>query len=383
MAKSHRPEYTTSLNWFETSGATYPGFRPAEHTRVALIDGELAGVLRVNTEVIRLGEARLKMGGLGWVSTAAEHRHKGVATALVRATLHYMASHGYHVSMLFGIPNFYHRFGYTTTLADYFVTLHTDEAARASTQYVLTRAVKPGDIPALQRIHTANDAGVACSLLRSAAHLTNKWHKIKDAEVLTNTQGRILAYVIAKPEGDAFFVSEAGIDSPAAAPALIARCALRAKDAMLPSLRFALPPDHAVSRALRDYESIHEARLSRERGGMMTFVDLGEALENLLPEWEALLAGTVIAGLRTEVTLVVDQETFRVRANRGALDVTRGTGLNKFSLTPQELVHLATGYLHVEDVLERKRRLITADGRALLSAIFPKRDPYVHLLDRF
>src|SRR5262245_30394386 len=96
MARSHRPEFSESLNWFETTGATYPGFRPAEHTRVALIDGELAGALRLTTEVIRLGEARLKMGGLGWVATADEHRHKGVATALIRATLNYMAAHGYH-----------------------------------------------------------------------------------------------------------------------------------------------------------------------------------------------------------------------------------------------------------------------------------------------
>ena len=137
------------------------------------------------------------------------------------------------------------------------------------------------------------------------------------------------------------------------------------------------------SRALRDYESIHEARLSRERGGMMTFIDMGEALESFLPEWEALLAGTVLAGLRTEVTLVADRETFRVRSNRGALDITRGAGLNKFSVSPQELVHLAAGYLHFEDILQRKRRLISVDGRALLAAIFPKRDPYVHLLDRF
>jgi len=102
-----------------------------------------------------------------------------------------------------------------------------------------------------------------------------------------------------------------------------------------------------------------------------------------LPEWEARLTETGLAELRVETTLLIGRESFRVRANRGAIDVTRSTGANKLSISVQELVHLATGYLHLDEVFQRKRRLINADARSLLAAIFPKRNPYVHLLDRF
>jgi len=382
MARAHRPEFAATMHWFETSGATYPGFHP-EHTRVALVDGELAGALRLTTEVIRLGEARLKMGGLGWVATAQEHRHKGVASALVQGTLRYMRSHGYHVSMLFGIPNFYHRFGYTTTLADYFITLDAAEAARVSTQYVLARPVKPGDLSALQRMHNANDTSVACSLLRSSAHLTNRWQKVKDAEVLTNARGKMIAYAIARPEEGALLVTEAGIDSPLTGPALVAHCARRAQEALLGSVRFAIPPDHTLARVLRQYESTHEARLCRERGGMMAFVDLGETLESLVPEWEARIADSALATIHAEATLLINDEAWRIRAHRGALDVSSGAGANKFSVSAQELMQLVTGYAHIADILNARRRLITADGHAFLAALFPKRDPYVHMLDRF
>ena len=46
-------------------------------------------------------------------------------------------------------------------------------------------------------------------------------------------------------------------------------------------------------------------------------------------------------------------------------------------------MHLVTGYFHVEDILAKRRRMITAEARALLEVTFPKRDPYVWQFDRF
>ena len=46
-------------------------------------------------------------------------------------------------------------------------------------------------------------------------------------------------------------------------------------------------------------------------------------------------------------------------------------------------MRLLTGYSHFEDVFQQERRLIAADARAFLAAIFPKRNPYVHTFDRF
>ena len=67
----------------------------------------------------------------------------------------------------------------------------------------------------------------------------------------------------------------------------------------------------------------------------------------------------------------------------GAVDVAETTGKNKFSVSRTDLMKLLTGYSHFDDVFGRERRLVTADARAFLSAIFPKRNPYVHTFDRF
>ncbi len=382
MAKAHVPNYFSSMNWLESSAVAYPGFR-LEHTRVAFRDGEIAGALRLTTDTIRLGEARLKMGGLGWVTTDPKHRHRGVCSALLEDTLDYMRAHGYHVSMLFGIPNFYHRFGYATTLAEYAVLVDVSELPADAPRAYRIRPIKPGDIPAVQRIHRDNNADVPCSLIRSGAHFTNKWNRIEHARVLTNDQGKVLGYVVAH-RADAYYdVTEAGIESPEVARDLLANCARAAQESFCTRVRFDLPPEHPLAHVLAQYESVHETRLTRERGGMMTFVDVAESLENLVPEWEARIALGGMSEMNVETTLVVENAGYRVRSHRGAIDVTPAMGENKFSLSRVELMRLVAGYVYFEDVFHERRRLVPPEAYRLLAAIFPKRNPYVHLFDRF
>lgn len=382
MAKAHTENYFSAMRWFENVGSGYPGLR-REDTRVAYRNGELAGALRVTSDTIRIGEARLKMGGLGWVTTAPHHRHRGVCTALINDTLRYLRDRRHHVSMLFGIPNFYHRFGYTTTLAEYVIVVNPVEGLASLGPALRCRPVKPGDIPAIQKIHAANDVDVSCSLLRSAAHLTNKWDRFQYAQVFTDDRGKVVAYVLAVPLHNHLRVEEVGVATAEASAAVFRRCAEQAREDFFGLIRFLTPPDHPFARFLLQYASIHETRVVREQGGMMTFVDLPEALESMIPEWERRLEDTPLRDGRCEITLVVDRETYRVRATKGAIDITPSSGKNKLAVTSTELMELVVGYRHIDDLLEAHPRLLTQEARRLLSVLFPKRNPYVWTLDRF
>lgn len=382
MAKAHEHRYFSSLRWLETSGAGYPGFRP-EHTRIALWKDEVAGALRISTDTVRIGEARLKMGGFGWVATAPRHRHKGICTALMTDALAYLAHHGYHVSMLFGIPNFYRRFGYVTALADYAIVIDVLEASSVSLDGCRVRGVKPGDIAAIQKIHAGGDAEVPCSLLRGAAHITNKWDRFKAARVFTDPQGKVLAYALPHSEKDCLVVEEVGAVSPEFFRVLLAQCSAMASESLVGRIRFLVPPSHPFAHFLLQYDSTHETKLSREGGGMMALVDVGEALENMIPEWESLLDRSAWRSERTEVTLVVDNRPYRLRANRGAIDVAQSAGRNKFALERGELMQLIAGYRYLDDILQTERRLMTAESKQLLAILFPKRSPCVWPFDRF
>lgn len=382
IAKTFAIDYFAAMRWLESRGAGYPGHR-REHTRIAMWNGELAGALRINSETIRIGEARLKTGGLGWVTTIPRHRKKGVATALVLDALDYMRPRNYHMSMLFGIPNFYHRFGFTVTLAEHNTAIETAEAVRGGKNRLRVRLAKPGDIPAIQKLHAAGDTATACSLLRSSAHITSQWEHWKHARVLTNGQGRVMGYFHGAREADQYLVKEAGLaDRPMAADILSA-CAKLAAEEALGHIRFQMPPNHALARFLLQYKTIHEMRILGIPYGMMAFVNIGEALESLMPEWENLLESSALRDQRIETTLLVDGEAYRIRANKCAIDVAQTIGSNKITLTKHNLMHLVTGYRHPEDILDEKRRMLTPQARNLIQTIFPKRNPYVWLLDRF
>ena len=382
MAKEHGRNFHTSIDWLNTHSKTYPGFQ-REHTRIAYIDDEIAGALRLTTDTVRIGEARLKMGGLGWVTTVPRHRKKGVCTALMNDTLDYMARHQYHVSMLFGIPNFYHRFGYTTTLADYRIKVESLDTADEGAPVMRFREAKPGDIQAIQKIHHLNDGEVSCSLIRSEAHITNKWDPFKSAKVLINDEGKVEGYVWPQVDDDHLMIHEAGAAHEEAFHEVMAYCNQVARDSFKPSIHFSLPPEHPFAHYLTRYASIHERKLQREEGGMMRFIDVPEALESMLPEWESRLQNSLLREFRCEITLMTDDRSFCVHANRGAIDVLPGMGKNKFSVTDTELIQLVTGYVHLDGVYRKQARLVNSHGKALLNILFPKRNPYVYTFDRF
>lgn len=382
MAKVHNVDYFNTLDWLQTAGASYPGFH-REHLRMAFWGGELAGALRINMETIRLGEARLKMGGFGWVTTAPRHRNKGVARALMLDSMRYLREQQCHVSMLFGIPNFYHRFGFATTISDYATVVRVPAVADVDHTCYRMRLGKPGDIGAIQRMHNANDTEVACSIVRSSAHITNQWERWKDVRVLTDKEGTLIAYFLARVAADELLVDESGVTSRDAALAVLHASGALAREACVPRIRLHMPPPHPLTRHLLEYQSVHEMRVDRNGSGMMAFVCLDEALESLLPEWEGRLQQHAAREHRTEVTLLVDNAPYRVRANRGALDIANTPGKNKFSVSANELMHLVTGYRFLDDVYHLQRRIITAEARELLTVLFPKRYPFVWPVDRF
>ncbi len=382
MAKSFGPNYFTLTQHLDNVLARYPGFQ-TEHTRIALKNGQTAGTLRITTDTIRIGEARLKMGGFGWVAVNDAFRKQGIASRLIEDGLEYMRNHSYHVSMLFGVVDFYHRFGFTTMLSDYVTAISVLEAENADHEPHRVRQGKPGDIQAIHKIHNQDESDMACSIVRSTAHMTNQWERWKPVQVLTNEKGKVRGYFLPRIENSDLIIDELGIAGHDTCGALLHAVAQFSRAHHASQIRIAAPPTHPFMKYLMRFESRYEMHVKRNRDGMMAIINMGETLESMIPEWESQLTRSSLYSERAEVTLLVDKKPFRIRATRGAIDVAPQSGDNKVTLSQGEFSQLLCGYRYLDEVLATRRRLVTPQGRSLLEVLFPKRTPFVWTMDHF
>jgi predicted acetyltransferase len=382
MAKGARYDAKRLRHWLEEAGTGYPGYE-REHTRLAVREGKLVGALRLFSETARVGEARLRVGGLGFLAAAPDGGGDSVTAALLVNSLHYLRTHDYQLALTFAVSSTYRRQGFSVVFPDYSIAMEAVDAACLLPEPYRVRTAKPGDIPILQRLHGANDAGVACSLLRTQAHIRNRWNEWQDAAVLTDTQGKVMAYYVVKPSSEGFLVDEVAADSEDSCRCTLAAIAQAAARAGYSRLRIVAPPGHAFARFLRQYPSVHQMHVMRSGGAAVALVSAAETLEGLIPEWESLIARHAVRESRAKFTLVVEGRSYRVRANRGAVDVAAQAGQNKLSLTLYELTALVVGAMGAEEVLAQNPRLLRPEARELFYALFPKRVPFIWPRDRF
>ena len=154
---------------------------------------------------------------------------------------------------------------------------------------------------------------MAASSVRGA-HFTNKSGSVcAEASVLTDQQGKVVAYYLPRDGGDHLAIDEVGVAEGGACAGVLGACAALANDKGVPKLRFHVPPPHPFSRYLLQFRSVHETQVLGEGSGMLAFVDEGETLEHLIPEWEGFFAANAAREIRAEVTLVVDGHPYRIR----------------------------------------------------------------------
>jgi predicted acetyltransferase len=132
--------------------------------------GEPVAQLAVGDYQMNVGGTYVRMGGIAEVVAHPGHRGKGYGASLLRRVVSQMRQDGYPISILFGIPDFYHRFGYVVVLPSYTVTVTTRNAERLGAGNADVRPATPEDAPALLQLYREANATRTGSLQRYAGH---------------------------------------------------------------------------------------------------------------------------------------------------------------------------------------------------------------------
>ena len=166
------------------------------------MDGAVASSVRIVDRDFRVGKAVFRLGGIADVATHPDYQKQGYCALLFQEVVAFMAAEGYDLSLLFGIPNFYHRFGYATALVP--ATLTVSAVHLADLPAAATRPFQEGDLPALSALLEADLEARACAIVRDEALW--RYRGVPNALTVVEQEGRPAAYFTAEERKDDLLV---------------------------------------------------------------------------------------------------------------------------------------------------------------------------------
>lgn len=369
------------------------------------VEGQAVSGLWIWDLEVRLGSAPVKLGGIGGVETKAAFRGQGHARRVMEGAVDFMAMQGYDVSVLFGIQDFYEKFGFVSALPDYHLRVPENRAASAE-QRLRAREFEPEDAAAVLAIYAANNARRTGAVVRSVetwAGFNKAGGFGVPAEVLVflDDGEEIVGYMVYDRADDRCCLAEIGFreaggtfpfhrtcDQPLARLVFESALSILAARARLlgqETLSLLLPPDHPFAVFSRRYGCEVQVRYPRSGGGMARIIHLRGVLAKMQDELAARLRDSAWASWQGHLALKTDLGTATLRLDAGSValaedhpspDVT-------FAIPQAKLTPVLLGSRPVQDVLLEPDVSAPEAMAPLLETLFPPGFPYLWWPDRF
>lgn len=362
------------------------------HKREMLLDDEtLVSWLYVLDIPMRIGSAEVWMAGIGGVHTSSEHRKKGYMRMLFENTVDYMIDQGYDVSMLFGIPNFYTKFGYAVTMPTQHFTLTTREAETVDlndSPSLYVRPIAEDDMEQCITLYNTNNTLRTLSVIRKpgifkAFRLGTHWGATSESHAWFDNEGTLRAYAVWDKDATKVNVTEVEADDPALFPLLLATFAEIAVEKRCEHITIYLPMDHPFAEYCQRFGVEWSLRFPRYGDNMSRILNQDALFHKLECEFSRHLANSPF---RWEGDLAIQTDLGKTGLSIVDGRVTAGTpkeSAELFIIPQNKLAQLLAGYRSVRDVCSDAD--VTADEALLplLNALFVKEHGYIWHADYF
>lgn len=371
-----------------------PSFYDWKASRIGFRHGQIVTHVGIYGYQTRLGLARLRTAGVGYVATHGQFRKQGLMERTITATLEACRECGYDISLLFGINDFYHRFGFTRAYSetDYHVpTADLATPAKGSAKKLKKpRAIPlhpfiPYSRPDLNRLFNRHAKDLAGTAVRPT-WLKPNMGKLDQSGYLWTANGRptgkATGYVVVCDRGSRMDVMDAAGD----ASAVLAAAGQLARQFGADDVRFVqLPYRDSIAAALRRGNVRMETHYRRSGNAMVAMVNLGSTLQKMLPELTQRVRGSGLADLRTSVTLAMGQEEVTLALDGEVKLAAKTPPLKQQNRIAgnSELAQLVFGTDDPMEIVAARGTRLTGRAGQLLPVLFPALHPMLHPLDRF
>ena len=371
---------------------------------LSLVDGEEeVAKLGVGRYTMRLAGAEVLMGGIWGVVTHPAHRGRGYAAQMLRATVERLRAERFPLSLLFGIADFYHRFGYAPVLPIYAVTATTRHLERFVREGGGAEVrVRPGtgaDAPALADVYHRVSASRTGTLRRGPDKFdppppgqTGNWWRHPRRVLVAEAGGAPVGYALLHGDPAQLRVLEAVVPAEhveTAGLALLAALTREAVERRDGELKLPLPPDEPLAQVLRRAGCTMEVTYPANGNGMGRLMDLPALVEAIQSAVGVRAAGLPLEQRADAVDLTCvelgDEPEQRATlhlspAERPDRAARRVIGVR---LPQARLCQLLMGYQGIDALRRAYPDACAEKDVALVRALFPEGYPHMWSIDHF
>ena len=340
--------------------------------------------LSVNDRTMRIGTSTVTIGGIGGVSTQRHHRNKGYSRMCMEASTSLMVREGYDIGFLFGIRDFYDKFGYITCMAEHTLTMDTRDAERAKSS-LRCRPATHTDSPELARIYNRDAASLTGSCKRTPSRwsgftMGSFFERKVAARVVTDSKGRVVGYVAYDDETDRVCASEIVGTGSETYGVILHFLAGRAVKLRREEISFKLPADHPFARWARQFGLVDKTSYPRNSNAMARITNLLSCLQNVSGELGNRVSGRFKS---TSFRFLTDVGTCHLAWTGKRLIVELGGQDSIVRVRQDHLVQLLMGYRSPADLIAADELKAARHLHPILGALFPLHSAQMWWSDRF
>ena len=348
--------------------------------------GDEVGALWTVKLRLRIGSAKVRTGGIKNVNTAEKHRLKGYASRGMQAAFELMNNSGYDISILFGIPDFYHRFGYAAVFPESWLYVKTTDLLRAEARGATQNMKRKTDLPEMLRWYNRNNSERTGSVIRTKSWRYRRPRSLGVIGAL-DARKRLVGYLRylkeVRNEDDRLDVVELETRDSRVFDSLAAGVGRQARRRNASEVRFWLPPDHPFGAYCASLGCRWETHHSPNGNAMARIIRLEGFMRKLLPEFGRRLDAAE-SSWKGSLTLSTDIGAIGLEVNGRRVQLrSPEQRVSAIKIPQTALTQLVMGYRSAEEVAQDPQVRIPVRMVPVMAMLFPRGNPYMAYPDRF
>jgi predicted N-acetyltransferase YhbS len=374
--------FSGGINYFafrDTWGnRIYHGNYDWETSRIGIIDGKIITHWGVWGHEMRIGSSIVRVGGIGVVATDFDFRKKGLMAKTANASIEAMRPAGYDMTILFGIDDFYHKFGYTRAWAETSYIVKTSDLPKEKPILPIHKfpVKQRDDLNELYNHENANFTGTAVK----PTYIRNPFLPKTEGYLWKNKQGKPSGYVITWEWDGRIYINE-----PVGDVEQILRCVgmvvrkREYKEARFVGMHY----DSGLCKTLRRRTCRAETSYKKCGEAMIRTLNLESTLRKISGELSNRLKNSCCADWNGVLLISDSREKACLKIVRDKVSVISQIETKHSIRGGDEIAQLLIGTDESEEVIEAGKIKLTGDAKSLMKILFPNQHPNLGAWDRY